>query len=166
MVKRRPIRVLVVDDSALMRQVLVHILGSDPRLEVCGQAADPYEAWRVIQTESPDVITLDVEMPRMDGVTFLEKLMRRRPLPVVMISTLTQHGAEVTLRALDAGAIDFVPKPTANLAQGTMSQATEIVEKVVAAAAARVGPIEQERVTSPPRASPSPATRGAPAQCA
>src|SRR6185369_7054292 len=109
-------RVLIVDDSALVRQMLTEMLNSDPDLEVVGAAADPYAAREKIKALNPDVITLDVEMPRMDGVTFLENLMRLHPLPVVMVSSLTQKGAEVTLRALELGAVDFVAKPRIDLA--------------------------------------------------
>src|SRR5262245_42950275 len=112
------IRVLVVDDSAMMRQLLTQILSSDPGIEVVGTAADPYFAREKIISLKPDVLTLDVEMPRMDGITFLEKLMSARPLPVVMVSTLTQQGAEVTLRALELGAVDFFPKPKIDTVTG------------------------------------------------
>src|SRR5690606_12429108 len=104
-------KVLVVDDSALMRQLLTELISRDPSLEVVGVAPNPYVAWDKIQNVRPDVITLDVEMPRMDGLTFLEKLMRACPLPVIMVSTLTEQGCETTLRALELGAIDFVTKP-------------------------------------------------------
>ncbi len=102
------IRVLVVDDSALVRQVMVEILSHDPALEVVGTAADPYVAWDKIQRQNPDVITLDLEMPRLDGLTFLDKLMRARPTPVVMVSSLTTRGCDATLRALELGATDYV----------------------------------------------------------
>ena len=100
------VRVLIVDDSALARQVMTEILSHDPALQVVGTASDPYAAWDKIQRLKPDVITLDVEMPRMDGLTFLEKLMRGHPMPVVMISSLTERGADITLRALALGAIE------------------------------------------------------------
>lgn len=130
-------RVLVVDDSALMRQLLTQILSSAPDLEVVGSAGDPIQAWQRVQALNPDVLTLDVEMPRMDGVTFLERLMHARPLPVVMVSSLTERGADITLRALEAGAIDFVTKPKIDVQSGTVAQATELVSKVRAAARAR-----------------------------
>ena len=98
-------RVLIVDDSALVRQMLTEMLNSDPDLEVVGAATDPFAAREKIKALNPDVITLDVEMPRMDGITFLENLMRLRPTPVVMISTLTERGAEVTMKALELGAV-------------------------------------------------------------
>src|SRR5690242_17932240 len=116
----KKIRALVVDDSALIRQLLVQILSSDPRIEVVGTASDPFIAIDKIQSLKPDVMTLDVEMPRMDGLTFLEKLMRSCPMPVVMVSSLTQVGYEVTLRALELGAVDFFPKPTLETLNGIM----------------------------------------------
>ena len=112
------IRVLIVDDSAAMRQLLTQILSSDPAIEVVGTAPDPYFAREKILSLKPDVLTLDVEMPRMDGITFLEKLMRGHPLPVVMVSSLTQTGCDITLRALEIGAVDFFPKPTLDTLTG------------------------------------------------
>jgi two-component system, chemotaxis family, protein-glutamate methylesterase/glutaminase len=106
-----PYKVLIVDDSSLMRQLLTQILSSDPELEVIGTAEDPFVARDKIKSLHPDVLTLDVEMPRMDGLTFLEKVMRGHPMPVVMISSLTDHGAETTLRALSLGAVDYIAKP-------------------------------------------------------
>jgi two-component system chemotaxis response regulator CheB len=132
-----PSKVLIVDDSALTRQLLSQILGSDPGLEVIGTAGDPYVAREKIKTLNPDVLTLDIEMPRMDGLTFLEKLMRGHPMPVVMISSLTAKGADTTLRALSLGAIDYVSKPRLDVSNGTIEQAEEIVAKVKAAARAR-----------------------------
>lgn len=162
MVSRSGIRVLIVDDSALMRQILTHIFEQDSRIAAVGQASDPFEAWRAIQNDPPDVITLDVEMPRMDGLTFLGKLMRRRPTPVVMISTLTRKGADVTLRALEAGALDFVPKPTANLSTGTVAQAAEIIDKVVGAAGVQLRKADARPHPTPrptrTRTTPSPAS--------
>lgn len=117
----RPIRVLIVDDSALVRQLLTQGLAADPALEVVGTAGDPYEARDKIVALQPDVLTLDVEMPRMDGVQFLRRLMPQYPLPVVMVSTLTQRGAQVTMAALEAGAVDFVAKPSS-------SQGLDLVE--------------------------------------
>ena len=105
------IRVVVVDDSALMRKLLTSILSEDPDIEVVGSAPDPYVAREQIKTLNPDVVTLDVEMPHMNGIDFLRKIMELRPTPVVMISTLTQAGAETTLEALEIGAVDFVAKP-------------------------------------------------------
>jgi two-component system chemotaxis response regulator CheB len=134
----KPARVLVVDDSALMRQLLTRILNASPELEVVGTAGDPYAAREKIIQLQPDVLTLDIEMPRMDGITFLEKLMRAHPMPVVMISSLTEKSAEVTLRALSLGAVDFVSKPKLDVLQGTVEQSDEILSKVVAAAGIKV----------------------------
>ena len=106
------IRVLIVDDSSLIRQLLSMLLSSDPEIEVVGAAPDPYVARDMIKSLNPDVVTLDVEMPHMDGVSFLRRIMTLRPMPVVMISTLTQAGAEITLEALEIGAVDFIAKPT------------------------------------------------------
>ncbi|MGD0098143.1 MAG: chemotaxis response regulator protein-glutamate methylesterase [Terracidiphilus sp.] len=131
-------KVLIVDDSALMRQLLTQIIDSDPELEVVGTAGDPYVAREKIKALNPDVLTLDIEMPRMDGLTFLEKLMRGHPMPVVMISSLTGKGADTTLRALSLGAIDYVSKPKLDVSNGTIEQAEEIVAKVKAAARVRV----------------------------
>ncbi len=132
------LKVLIVDDSALMRQLLTKILSSDPELEVVGTAGDPYAAREKIKLLNPDVLTLDIEMPRMDGLTFLEKLMRGHPMPVIMISSLTDKGADTTLRALSLGAIDYVSKPKVDVSNGTIEQAEAIVAKVKAAAHARV----------------------------
>ncbi len=137
----QPIRVLIVDDSALVRQVLSEILGTDPRFEVLGTAKDPYDAREKIKQLNPDVLTLDVEMPRMDGVTFLRNLMRLRPMPVVMISSLTEQGAEITLQALELGAVDFVSKPKIGVAQGLEEYADTIREKVAMAARVDVQPL-------------------------
>jgi two-component system chemotaxis response regulator CheB len=133
----KSIRVLVVDDSALMRQLLTELLSQNPQIEVVGAAADPFVARDKIKHLSPDVITLDVEMPRMDVLQFLENLMRLRPMPVVMASSLTQKGAETTLQALQLGAIDFVAKPTIGVEEGLESSAAELIEKVKTAAQCR-----------------------------
>lgn len=132
------IRVLTVDDSALMRQVLAALLSKDPDIEVIGSAPDPYIAREKIKALNPDVITLDVEMPKMDGLTFLEKLMRGRPMPVVMVSSLTEVGCQTTLRALELGAVDFITKPKFDLREGMEEIAQELIEKVKAAAQAKV----------------------------
>jgi two-component system chemotaxis response regulator CheB len=134
------VRVLVVDDSALVRKLLSAMLGSDPGIEVVGTAPDPLIAREKIKQLDPDVLTLDVEMPRMDGLTFLENLMRLRPMPVVMVSSLTQRGAEVTLRALELGAVDFFTKPGSDLADNLAAGTAEICAKVKAAARARPRP--------------------------
>jgi len=131
-------RVLVVDDSALMRELMSDVLNHSPQLEVVGTAADPLIAREKIKALNPDVITLDIEMPRMDGLSFLERLMALHPMPVVVVSTLTQHGADTTLRALELGAVDYLPKPTSDLATGLCAMAAEITGKVEAAANARV----------------------------
>jgi two-component system chemotaxis response regulator CheB len=136
------IKVLVVDDSVLVRQLLTAILDSDPALEVIGSAVDPLDAREKIKLLNPDVITLDIEMPKMDGITFLEKLMRLRPMPVVMISTLTEKGADITMEALELGAVDYVAKPKSQLSEALNQQATEIILKVKHAARANTAAIE------------------------
>ena len=136
----RPARVLVVDDSALMRQVLSAIIDSDPALCVVDTAIDPLMARDKIKQHNPDVITLDVEMPRMNGLDFLHRLMTLRPTPVVMISSLTQSGADASLRALEAGAVDVIGKPVSGGA-GLMELRDEIVAKIKAAAVSRVGAV-------------------------
>ena len=133
-----PIKVLIVDDSALIRQVLAEILRQDPDLSVVGAAADPYIAWEKINSLRPDVLTLDVEMPRMDGLAFLEKLMRTRPMPVVMVSSLTEKGCQTAIRALELGAVDFVTKPKVDVTSGTVELGPEIIEKVKIAARAKL----------------------------
>ncbi|PZN33122.1 MAG: chemotaxis response regulator protein-glutamate methylesterase, partial [Proteobacteria bacterium] len=134
------IKVLIVDDSALVRKLLSEMLSRDPEIEVVGVAADPYAARERIKQLNPDVITLDVEMPRMDGITFLDNLMRLRPMPVVMVSSLTQRGADVTLRALELGAVDFVAKPKVDVSGTLADYADELIAKVKMAARARVYP--------------------------
>lgn len=111
MMQKRKIKVIIVDDSAVIRALLTEIFNEDGRFEVCASATDPYEARELIKQLNPDVLTLDIEMPKMNGITFLKNLMRLRPMPVVMISTLTQEGAPATLQALELGAVDFIPKP-------------------------------------------------------
>jgi len=138
----KKIRVLVVDDSALVRQMLTRILEQDPAIEVVGTAQDPIMAREKIKQLNPDVLTLDVEMPRMDGITFLRNLMRLRPMPVVMVSTLTQKGGEVTLEALELGAVDFVSKPTVDIAHTLGDYGDEIIAKVKMASSARVRPLQ------------------------
>ncbi|AKC85402.1 protein-glutamate methylesterase/protein-glutamine glutaminase [Pseudoxanthomonas suwonensis] len=157
------IKVLVVDDSAVVRQLLTELLGSDPGIEVVGAAADPLLAREKIKRLNPDVLTLDVEMPRMDGLAFLENLMRLRPMPVVMVSSLTERGAEITLQALALGAVDFVTKPKLDVARGLGEYAGEIVAKVKAAARARVQalarPAQRLEPAATPRASTATAAR-------
>ena len=129
-----PIKVLIVDDSALVRQMLQEMLSTDPSLTVVGTASDPYDAREKIKQLHPDVLTLDVEMPKMDGVTFLKNLMRLHPVPVVMVSTLTEKGADVTFEAMDLGAVDFVTKPKIDLVHTFEDYTYEICRKVKTAA--------------------------------
>jgi two-component system chemotaxis response regulator CheB len=133
-----PIRVVVVDDSALVRSLLAEIVNREPDMRCVGTAADPYAAREVIRSLDPDVVTLDVEMPRMDGLDFLARLMRLRPTPVVMVSTLTERGADTTLRALELGAVDFVAKPKIGVADGLRRLGDDITDKIRAAAQSRV----------------------------
>jgi two-component system, chemotaxis family, protein-glutamate methylesterase/glutaminase len=154
------IRVVVVDDSALIRSLLTSLINAQPDMECIGAANDPYQAREMIRNLNPDVITLDVEMPRMDGLDFLEKLMRLRPMPVVMVSTLTERGAETTLRALELGAVDFVAKPRIGIAQGLQDMAAEIADKVRIASRARIG---RRTVAVPPPPSATPRPAGSPA---
>ncbi len=134
----KKIRVLIVDDSALIRQFLSHLLSQDQNIEVVGVAHDPTGAWKKIEALRPDVITLDVVMPHMDGLTFLEKLMTTTPMPVLMVSSLTEQGCETALRALELGAVDIVTKPKVDICLGMEELAEELIEKVKAAAIARV----------------------------
>lgn len=132
------IRVLIVDDSATARAVLTEILESDPMIEVIGTASDAYIARDKIVELKPDVICLDVEMPRMDGITFLKRLMHYMPLPVIMVSSLTQAGAKTTLEALESGAVDFVPKPHSHIYDGRDEMSSELLSKIKVAAKVRV----------------------------
>jgi len=132
------IRVLCVDDSALVRSLMSEIINSHPDMMVCATAPDPLVARDLIKQHNPDVLTLDVEMPRMDGLDFLEKLMRLRPMPVVMVSSLTERGSEITLRALELGAVDFVTKPRVGIRDGMLDYSEMIADKIRAAARARV----------------------------
>jgi two-component system, chemotaxis family, protein-glutamate methylesterase/glutaminase len=151
-------RVVVVDDSALVRSLLTEIINRQSDMECVGSASDPFAAREMIRNLNPDVITLDVEMPRMDGIDFLSKLMRLRPMPVVMVSTLTERGAEVTLKALELGAIDFVAKPKIGVADGLKQLADEITEKVRTASKARVAKPPAPASTAPgAAAAPRPA---------
>ncbi|MBK1618381.1 chemotaxis response regulator protein-glutamate methylesterase [Lamprobacter modestohalophilus] len=131
------IKVLCVDDSALIRDLLTEIINSQPDMQVVAVASDPIMARDLIKQYNPDVLTLDVEMPRMDGLDFLERLMRLRPMPVLMVSSLTQSGSEVTLRALELGALDFVAKPSIGIRRGMIDYTEEIAEKIRAAAHSR-----------------------------
>jgi len=127
------IKALIVDDSQVIRTVLTEILNASPLIEVVGTAEDPYVAREMIKQLNPDVLTLDIEMPRMDGITFLRNLMRLRPMPVVMISALTESNAEVTLTALSLGAVDFIAKPAGDMEEGINEYAEEIIAKVIMA---------------------------------
>jgi len=147
------IRVLIVDDSALMRQMLSSILASDPAIEVVGTAPDPLVAREKIKTLNPDVMTLDVEMPGMDGLAFLERVMSLRPMPVVMVSSLTGQGAAVTLRALELGAVDVFCKPADAAAGGLTAYRAELIEKIKAAAIARLRPPRDSAARVAPRLS-------------
>lgn len=147
------IRVIVVDDSALVRSMLTEIINRQPDMECIAAASDPLVAREMIRNMNPDVITLDVEMPRMDGIDFLSKLMRLRPMPVVMVSTLTERGADVTLKALELGAIDFVAKPKIGVADGLRQLADDITDKIRIASKARIN-----RLPSAPTAASATAT--------
>jgi two-component system, chemotaxis family, protein-glutamate methylesterase/glutaminase len=133
-------KVVIVDDSALIRSVMTEIVNAQPDMEVVGVAPDPLAARDLIKRTNPDVITLDVEMPKMDGLDFLEKLMRLRPMPVLMVSSLTERGSEITMRALELGAVDFVTKPKISIQSGMREYADMIGEKLRAAARARIKP--------------------------
>jgi len=147
------ISVVVVDDSAFIRMLLTQILESDDSIKVVATAEDPFDARDKIKKYSPDVITLDVEMPKMDGITFLRNLMRLRPMPVIMVSTLTHAGADTTLQALEAGAFDFVAKPTAEVKEKLMGLADELIEKVKAAAACNTGALDNDSFKEPKKLS-------------
>lgn len=141
----KKIRVLIVDDSALMRQLITEILQQDREIEIVGVAKDPFDAREKILALNPDVLTLDVEMPRMDGLSFLEKLMAGRPMPVVMLSSLTEKGCQTTMRALEIGAVDFITKPKLDVVSGMDALCNDIIEKVKHAASANV---QRRRVTA------------------
>lgn len=134
----KKISVLVVDDSALIRKLLTEIINSQPDMQVVAVAPDPLVARELIKQHNPDVLTLDVEMPRMDGLDFLERLMRLRPMPVLMVSSLTEKGSEVTLRALELGAIDYIAKPKIDIASGLKGYTELIAEKLRTCAKAKV----------------------------
>jgi two-component system, chemotaxis family, protein-glutamate methylesterase/glutaminase len=136
---KRKIKVLVIDDSALIRSVLKEIINRENDMECVGAAPDPLAARELIKALNPDVLTLDVEMPKMDGLDFLERLMRLRPMPVLMISTLTELGSNITFRALELGAVDFVAKPKLDITRGMEEYAIEITDKIRAVAQAQVG---------------------------
>ena len=143
------IKVLIVDDSVLIQKVLTEIFSADPSIQVVGVADDPYDARDQIKLLKPDVITLDIEMPKMDGITFLKNIMRLRPMPVVMISTLTQKGAPSTLEALELGAVDYVGKPSADKPELLASYAVEIIEKVKVASVSNISRLETQASRAP-----------------
>ncbi len=149
-----PIKVLIIDDSALTRQLLTEIIDRQPDLRVVGAAPDPLAAGEMIRTLAPDVLTLDVQMPKMDGLEFLERLMRLKPMPVVMVSSFTEQGAETTLRALELGAVDFVSKPGDGVAYGIEAFRAEVVDKIRSAAQARIRRAGSAPA-SPPAAAPA-----------
>lgn len=142
MMPKKPITVLIVDDSELIRRLLTEILSSDPDIEVIGSAVDPFDARTKIKELQPDVLTLDIEMPRMDGITFLENLMRLRPMPVIMISTLTEKGADATIRALELGAMDYIPKPKMHVREQLDILADTITSTIKQAASANLSALE------------------------
>ncbi|MBF0486831.1 MAG: chemotaxis response regulator protein-glutamate methylesterase [Nitrospirae bacterium] len=149
---RDKIKVLIVDDSAIVRQTLSDILSSDPQIQVIGTAADPFAAAKKIQEELPDVITLDVEMPRMDGLTFLKKLMSQHPIPVVMCSSLTEIGSETALKAMDLGAVEIITKPRMGTKQFIEESRMTICDSVKAAASSRprrISAVRTEKMVAP-----------------
>jgi two-component system chemotaxis response regulator CheB len=143
-------KVLIIDDSALVRSVLTEIVNREPDLQAVGSAPDPLVAREMIRALNPDVLTLDIEMPKMDGLDFLERLMRLRPTPVVMVSTLTERGAEATLKALELGAVDFVAKPRLGIAAGINDLAADICDKIRIASRVRLA--RQVRTAAAPAA--------------
>jgi two-component system, chemotaxis family, protein-glutamate methylesterase/glutaminase len=143
---KQKVRVLIVDDSASVRQVLAAILAEDPEIEVMATASDPFAAARRLQNELPDVIILDIEMPRMDGITFLRKIMAQRPIPVIICSSLTEQGSDLMFEAFEAGAVDIVPKPRVDTRQALLECSGRVREAVKSAARARVRPRTQRRV--------------------
>lgn len=148
-------RVLIIDDSALVRSLLTEIINTQPDMEAIGAAPDPLVAREMIRAMNPDVLTLDVEMPKMDGLDFLERLMRLRPTPVVMVSTLTERGADTTIRALELGAIDFVAKPKLGIAAGLSDLGRDICEKIRVASRARMHRHVVRTATDEPAARPA-----------
>lgn len=145
----KKISVLCVDDSALVRSLMKEIINAQPDMEVVAVAPDPLVARELIKQHNPDVLTLDVEMPRMDGLDFLDRLMRLRPMPVVMVSSLTERGSEVTLRALELGAVDFVTKPKLGLRDGLVEYSDLIADKIRAAALSRPRQVNRQAVRRP-----------------
>jgi len=153
---REKVRVLIVDDSASVRQILQSILNDDPDIEVMGTASDPFVAAKRLQDEIPDVMILDLEMPRMDGMTFLRKIMAQRPIPVIICSSLTAEGSNVMFEAFEAGAVDIVPKPKIDTRQALLECSTRLREAVKSAARARVRPHRTASTRSCSRAGCSP----------
>lgn len=153
------IKVLIVDDSALIRSVMSEIIGSQSDMEVVGVAPDPIVARDLIKLTNPDVLTLDVEMPKMDGLDFLEKLMRLRPMPVVMVSSLTERGSEITMRALELGAVDFVTKPKLSIQSGMRDYAEMIADKIRTASKARIKSRVMQTAGSAKTGGPLPSVR-------
>jgi two-component system chemotaxis response regulator CheB len=149
MMARKKIKVLIVDDSAVVRQTLAEVLSSDPEIEVMGTAGDPFAAAERIGQQKPDVITLDIEMPRMDGLTFLQKIMSQHPIPVVICSSLAGEGAQSTLRALEYGAVDIITKPSMGSKQFLEDSCVTICQAVKAAAGARLQLLRPERKVQP-----------------
>lgn len=149
------IKVLVIDDSALIRSLLTEIINSQSDMQVVGAAPDPLVAREMIKQLNPDVLTLDVEMPKMDGLDFLEKLMRLRPMPVVMVSTLTEQGSEITMRALELGAVDFVTKPKMSITEGMREYTDIITDKIRAASQARIASLPRPSATHAKAATPT-----------
>ncbi|MCW4046875.1 MAG: chemotaxis response regulator protein-glutamate methylesterase [Candidatus Bathyarchaeota archaeon] len=151
---KEQIKILVVDDSLLMQKILTELLQSDPQISVIGTARDGEEALQKIPNLHPDVVTLDIEMPRMDGLTAIKKIMKTTPLPVVMISALTQRQAQLTLKALELGAVDYVPKPSGPISLNMDSVKTELITKVKTAASANIQQVKPRmmKVTEPPKA--------------
>ncbi|MBF0095499.1 MAG: chemotaxis response regulator protein-glutamate methylesterase [Alphaproteobacteria bacterium] len=147
---KNKIRVLIVDDSASVRQALTEVLNGDPEIEVMGTAGDPYIAARLIQDEIPGVIVLDVEMPRMDGITFLRKIMQQRPMPVVICPSLTEEGSETFMQAIDAGAVEVILKPRVGSRQFLLESRIRICDAVKAAAVARLRPLSPSPLSSSP----------------
>ncbi len=146
-----PVRVLVVDDSAMVREAMTRLLSSDPGIEVIGAAADPYIAAKKMESDVPDVITLDIEMPRMDGLTFLKKIMTQHPVPVIICSTLTEKGSDLTMKAIDYGALDIITKPKLGTKQFLEESRIRIIDAVKAAAEAD---LSQKRIMRSSRPQP------------
>jgi two-component system chemotaxis response regulator CheB len=142
---KQKVRVLIVDDSASVRRIFTTILNDDPDIEVMATAADPFAAARRLQDEVPDVMILDIEMPRMDGITFLRKIMAQRPIPVIICSTLTEHGSDLMFAAFEAGAVDIIPKPRVDTRQALVESSARLRDAVKSAARARVRPRSEHR---------------------